>query len=223
MTREELINALQFIVVKCDSIINNDKYTPDDFTNDIVEDIAELCNHILDGDYGKLDEAEQPTLPAGLDEAAENAVITLVPTLGQQYEDGSYVGGIRDYFTREELISLFKAGAKWQAEQPEEWLEEAARLGLDILLEDGAEMFNTEDAARMWDYEGKTEGEIVKAAYIKGGYVGARWQRKQGVTVKGYVMGTTPDFSLGIENSKKLKVFDDGSRQAPVIVQIRKK
>ena len=55
--------------------------------------------------------------PKGLDEAAENAVITLVPTLGQQYEDGSYVNGIRDYFTREELISLFKAGAKWQAEQ----------------------------------------------------------------------------------------------------------
>ena len=53
----------------------------------------------------------------GLDEAAEEIVIKLVPSLGQKYEDGSYVGGIRDFFSREELIGLVKAGAKWQAEQ----------------------------------------------------------------------------------------------------------
>ena len=61
------------------------------------------------------------------------------------------------------------------------YLDEHSELpeGLDTLLEDGAEMFNTEDAARMWDYEGKTEGEIVKAAYIKGGYAGAEWQKEK--------------------------------------------
>ena len=54
MTQEELINVFKHIVKKCDEIINNKDYHPDDFTNDIVEDIAELCNHILDGDYGKI-------------------------------------------------------------------------------------------------------------------------------------------------------------------------
>jgi len=54
MTREELVNGLKYIVKKCDLLINNDKYEADDFTQDNVEDIAELCNHILDGDYGEL-------------------------------------------------------------------------------------------------------------------------------------------------------------------------
>ena len=56
-------------------------------------------------------------LPDNLDEAAEEIVIKLVPTLGQKYDDGSYVGGIRDFFSREELIGLVIAGAKWMAEQ----------------------------------------------------------------------------------------------------------
>ena len=34
-------------------IINSD-YEADDFVQDNVEDIAELCNQILDGDYGEL-------------------------------------------------------------------------------------------------------------------------------------------------------------------------
>lgn len=54
MTQEELIDVFKYIVKKCDEIINSKDYQPDDFTNDIVEDIAELCNHILDGDYGKI-------------------------------------------------------------------------------------------------------------------------------------------------------------------------
>lgn len=60
MTREELVNVFKYIVKKCDRIINNDKYKPDEFTQDTVEDIAELCNHILDGDYGKLIEDYVP-------------------------------------------------------------------------------------------------------------------------------------------------------------------
>ena len=54
MTKIELINVFKYIVKKCDNIINNNNYNPDDFTQNNVEDIAELCNHILDGDYGKL-------------------------------------------------------------------------------------------------------------------------------------------------------------------------
>ena len=54
MTRQELLDVFKYIVKKCDVIINNDKYEPDDFVQDNVEDIAELCNHILDGDYGRL-------------------------------------------------------------------------------------------------------------------------------------------------------------------------
>ena len=38
-----------------------------------------------------------------------------------------------------------------------------------------AEKFNRNDAARMWDYEGKTEGEIVESAFK----AGAKWMREQ--------------------------------------------
>jgi hypothetical protein len=54
MTKEELIDALKYVVYKCDLIINNKNYTPDMWTNDNVEDIAETCNMILDGKYGEL-------------------------------------------------------------------------------------------------------------------------------------------------------------------------
>lgn len=43
-------------------LINNYNYKADDYTQDIVEDIAELCNHILDGDYGKLVEVKEVDL-----------------------------------------------------------------------------------------------------------------------------------------------------------------
>lgn len=54
MTKEELINVFKCIVRKCDKIINNKDYEADEWTQDNVEDIAELCNHILDGDYGEI-------------------------------------------------------------------------------------------------------------------------------------------------------------------------
>ena len=62
MTREELVNVFKYIVKKCDILINNDDYEADDYTQDTVEDIAELCNHILDGDYGKLVEVKKVDL-----------------------------------------------------------------------------------------------------------------------------------------------------------------
>ena len=43
-------------------------------------------------------------------------------------------------------------------------------------LDEAADTFNREDAARMWDYEGKTEGEIVEAAFK----AGAVWMAGQG-------------------------------------------
>ena len=54
-------------------------------------------------------------LTSNLDEAAGIIVAQLVPTLGQKNEDGSYVKGTRDYFSRDELIGLVKAGAEWMA------------------------------------------------------------------------------------------------------------
>lgn len=51
MAQEELINVFKYIVKKCDMLINNSNYEADDYTQDTVEDIAELCNHILRGDY----------------------------------------------------------------------------------------------------------------------------------------------------------------------------
>ena len=44
-----------------------------------------------------------------------------------------------------------------------------------IGLDEAAEKFNNEDAAQMWDYEGKTEGEIVEAAFK----AGAKWMAER--------------------------------------------
>lgn len=62
MAQEDLINVFKYIVKKCDMLINNSNYEADAYTQDIVEDIAELCNHILDGDYGKLVEVKDMDL-----------------------------------------------------------------------------------------------------------------------------------------------------------------
>lgn len=52
MTRDELLYAIKVIVSKCDCVINNPKCNPSEYIQDKVEDIAEICNRILDGDYG---------------------------------------------------------------------------------------------------------------------------------------------------------------------------
>lgn len=51
-------------------------------------------------------------------------------------------------------------------------------------LDEAAETFNRKDAARMWDYEGKTNGEIVEAAFK----AGAEWMEGQGVNIHGRVL-----------------------------------
>jgi len=62
MTQKELTSVFKYIVKKCDMLINNDHYEADAYTQDTVEDIAELCNHILDGKYGKLVEVKEVDL-----------------------------------------------------------------------------------------------------------------------------------------------------------------
>ena len=62
MTQKELINVFKYIVKKCNMLINNDHYEADAYIQDTVEDIAELCNHILDGNYEKLVEVKEVDL-----------------------------------------------------------------------------------------------------------------------------------------------------------------
>ena len=90
MIKEELINVFKYIVKKCDMLINNDDYEADAYTQDTVEDIAELCNHILDEGYRKLIEAKK----VDLDEEVTSQIRLLngVHTLydGKQWWKGTY-------------------------------------------------------------------------------------------------------------------------------------
>lgn len=75
MKQEELTNVFKNIVKKCDMLINNDHYEADAYTQDTVEDIAELCNHILDGNYGKLVEVKEVDLEREIDNwICDNAI-----------------------------------------------------------------------------------------------------------------------------------------------------
>ena len=64
MTREEVKDLLKFIIRKCDLIINNEDYTADEYVQDKVEDIAEMCHRVLDGQFGEIipnpDVAKEP-------------------------------------------------------------------------------------------------------------------------------------------------------------------
>ena len=51
MTRKEVKELLKFIIHKCDLIINNENYTADEYVQDKVEDIAEMCHRVLDGQF----------------------------------------------------------------------------------------------------------------------------------------------------------------------------
>lgn len=54
MAREEVKDLLKFIIRKCDLIINNENYTADEYVQDKVEDIAEMCHRVLDGQFGEI-------------------------------------------------------------------------------------------------------------------------------------------------------------------------
>lgn len=93
MTQEELKQMLNLIISKCDNLINNNLYTADDFTQCNVEDITEMCNMALDGEFGEL-----PSLPSDLDEAAE-----------EYCSDNSPLGAT--------CRACFRDGAEWAAWQ----------------------------------------------------------------------------------------------------------
>lgn len=111
MTREELLKALTYIVSKCDNIINNKNYTADDFVQDTIEDIAEVCNMILDGKYGDILEP-QPPLPSNLDEAAKESM-----PRNKGFLEIDIYGGSEAVYSREQMLAMFKAGAEWMAGQ----------------------------------------------------------------------------------------------------------
>lgn len=92
-----------------------------------------------------------------LEEAANNAIIALVPSFGQKYSDGSYVSSCRDCFNREELIELFKAGVKWQKEQMMAKAVDAIAQRYDAEL-----WLNSQN-----DLKEFAEGEEVKVIVIK--------------------------------------------------------
>lgn len=54
MTREEVKELLKFIIRKCDLIINNENYTADEYVQDKVKDIAEICHRVLDGQFDEI-------------------------------------------------------------------------------------------------------------------------------------------------------------------------
>lgn len=89
-------------------------------------------------------ECKEEPVSEDLEEAANNAVIALVPSFGQKYSDGSYVSSCRDCFKREELLELFKAGANWQKQQDQSTIE---------LAEDHAMLAGMEK--RIEEYESK--------------------------------------------------------------------
>lgn len=99
MTQEELTNVLKYIVKKCDMLINNGNYEADDYTQDTVEDIAELCNHILDGDYGKLAEVKNADLENDIQNVIHNHFFDL---------DGIAIVGTSSYATVDDMVYIAK-------------------------------------------------------------------------------------------------------------------
>lgn len=73
--------------------------------------------HILCNLDAYIDSLQEEPVREELEEAANEIVNNAVPPLAAKYKDGTYVGGIRDYFDRKEFIDLVKAGSEWKEEQ----------------------------------------------------------------------------------------------------------
>lgn len=116
MTKKEIIEVFKVIIRKCDCIINNKYYTADDYVQDKVEDIAEMCHKVLDGQFGEIIENK---LPSNLDDAALKAY----PKMSRLSEPhGVIPADNKTYYlgdANEENRAAFKAGAEWMAEQGE--------------------------------------------------------------------------------------------------------
>ena len=109
MTKEEIKDLLKFIIRKCDLVINNENYTADEYSQDKIEDIAEMCHRVLDGQFGEIIE---PSLPSDIDEAAIDAAQL-------DMQDRQIMEATNDERLRYSRIFRrgFKAGAKWLAGQ----------------------------------------------------------------------------------------------------------
>lgn len=109
MKQEEIKELLKFIIRKCDLVINNENYTADEYAQDKIEDIAEICHRVLDGQFGEIIETSQPSLPTNLDETVMKIVSPHIPW--------------GDFYTSEkedleDWLSLAgRAGAEWMAGQ----------------------------------------------------------------------------------------------------------
>ena len=114
MTKEELINKIRNN--RSFDLRASKFYEPWDISDETIKDMADDFYYLLKDVLNYLVGKEE-SVSEGLEEAANNAVIALVPSFGQKYSDGSYVSSYRDCFKREELLELFKAGANWQKQQ----------------------------------------------------------------------------------------------------------
>ena len=150
MTKEELVNAFKYIVKKCNVLIAGDYYA-DEFTQNNVEDIAELCNHILDGDYGKLieDDAQTEATSPELWEAAK------------WYARTSDYSGL--YCPHVDKTCAFVAGARWQKEQ----IEEEAVEGEVIFLNDDKNWLHIPGDKLVDALKQYTPGDKVKLTILK--------------------------------------------------------
>ena len=83
-----------------------------------------------------IDSIQEPA-SEDLEEAANNAVISVIPSFGQKNSDGSYVSSYRDCFKREEFINLFIAGAKWQRQKDEHLIWQTSTANYEKGIEEG--------------------------------------------------------------------------------------
>ena len=74
-------------------------------------------------------------------------------------------------------------------------------------LDEAADTFNREDAAIMWDYEGKTAGEIVEAAFKAGAeWMAGQFQKIEGDLVDWYSTGDGKDYCCGVKTIEPFEV-----------------
>ena len=106
MTQKELTNVFKYIVKKCDMLINNDHYEADAYTQDTVEDITELCNRILDGNYGKLVEMKEVNLELNSFEAV---VYKIGNTYLKEINKDSIVKALESYKHGDKVELIIKA------------------------------------------------------------------------------------------------------------------
>lgn len=120
-----------------------------------IEKMAEWC-------YSN--PVEEPA-SENLKEAANEIVNKAIPPLAQKHKDGTYVGGIRDYFDRKEFVDLVKAGAEWQKQQMM-----ANAIDTEVKVDAGGYPY-VDRTIELYDYDREIplakKGDKVKVIVIK--------------------------------------------------------